>query len=325
MPLRFFDQTIHGFRIHLPTDIHQHYLATIDRFRVGTKPWKPTPLDLFARKTGKFVRARKYFRYAARPEIARNKAQKPMATHFPLKLVDSRMLADDVRHLVFQRADGELLNYLPGQFLQIHFEANGAATKRSYSLANPPAQQIEAHSPLEIAVSYVKGGAATALLSSLAHGGEITGSGPYGRFCLMDSDQNARYLLIGTGTGITPYRAMLPKLAELFLTRNVQVALIQGARTHAELLYGAEFQAFAGSHPNNFRYYACTSRAPVARYHGDRAGHVQSVFAELALNGSADIAYLCGNPNMVDECFTQLKDAGFPVPAVRREKYVSSK
>jgi hypothetical protein len=27
----------------------------------------------------------------------------------------------------------------------------------------------------------------------------------------------------------------------------------------------------------------------------------------------------------VDECFNQLKEAGFPVPSVRREKYISSK
>ncbi len=246
-----------------------------------------------------------------------------MAAHFPLKLIDSRMLALDVRHLVFQRSDGEVLNYIPGQFLQIHFEVNGVPSKRSYSLANPPVLDNSGHS-VEIAVSYVKDGAATALLSELQVGGEITGSGPYGRFCLMDADKNARYLLIGTGTGITPYRAMLPKLAQLMQSRNVQVAIIQGARTQAELLYGEEFQAFAALHPN-FRYFACTSREAAGRYVGDRAGHVQTVFAELNLDGAQDIAYLCGNPNMVDESFTQLKDAGFPVPAVRREKYISSK
>ena len=32
-----------------------------------------------------------------------------------------------------------------------------------------------------------------------------------------------------------------------------------------------------------------------------------------------------GNPNMVDTMFVALKNAGLPVPHVRREKYVSSK
>ena len=248
-----------------------------------------------------------------------------MAAHFPLKLIDSRMLTDDVRHLSFERADNAATHYLPGQFLQIHFEYGGAMTKRSYSIANPPVALPSSSDRIDIAVSYVKGGAATALLSGLEHGGEITASGPYGRFCLMDSDQNQRYLLIGTGTGITPYRAMLPKLRELFLSRNVQVLLIQGARTQPELLYSDEFQAFAAEHPTNFRYFGCTSRQAAPANSCYHAGHVQSVFAQIALQPSSDIAYLCGNPNMVDECFSLLKEAGLPVPAVRREKYISSK
>ena len=42
-------------------------------------------------------------------------------------------------------------------------------------------------------------------------------------------------------------------------------------------------------------------------------------------DGAHDIAYLCGNPDMVDACFEALKAAGLPVPQVRREKYVSNK
>ena len=47
--------------------------------------------------------------------------------------------------------------------------------------------------------------------------------------------------------------------------------------------------------------------------------------ADLAPNAEGDIAYLCGNPNMVDACFESLKGYGLPVPQIRREKYVSSK
>ncbi|HPR77552.1 MAG TPA: methyltransferase domain-containing protein [Candidatus Limiplasma sp.] len=40
---------------------------------------------------------------------------------------------------------------------------------------------------------------------------------------------------------------------------------------------------------------------------------------------TADIAYLCGNPDMVDANFEALKEAGLPIPMIRREKYVSNK
>ena len=52
---------------------------------------------------------------------------------------------------------------------------------------------------------------------------------------------------------------------------------------------------------------------------------MQDVLAEFAPSAEGDIAYLCGNPNMVDACFETLKGFGLPVPQIRREKYVSSK
>ena len=59
-----------------------------------------------------------------------------MADHFQLRLVDSSMIAPTVRHLAFERADGQPLAFQPGQFLQVHFHYDdGAATKRSYSVA----------------------------------------------------------------------------------------------------------------------------------------------------------------------------------------------
>src|SRR3546814_9127390 len=56
----------------------------------------------------------------------------------------------------------------------------------------------------EIAVSYVAGGAATALFEGLDIGDRVDASGPYGRFCLVPDDDNRRYRLIATGTGVTP-------------------------------------------------------------------------------------------------------------------------
>jgi NAD(P)H-flavin reductase len=60
--------------------------------------------------------------------------------------------------------------------------------------------------------------------------------------------------------------------------------------------------------------------------HADvRHGYVQAALAEFAPNAARDIAYLCGNPNMVDACFEALKEHGLPIPQIRREKYVSNK
>jgi ferredoxin-NADP reductase len=248
-----------------------------------------------------------------------------MADHFQLRLVDSHMLAPAVRHLAFERVDGQPLAFAPGQFLQIHFHYDdGTATKRSYSVATV-GDGASPVSRIEIAVSYVEGGAATKLLSELTLGGVIDASGPYGRFCLQAGDTHPRYLLLATGTGVTPYRAMLPQITKLLAKGDREVVLLYGARNETELLYGEEFEAFAKENPG-FTFHGCLSRQPrdVPRAN-DRSGHVQAVLTELEPRADRDIAYLCGNPNMVDAAFAALKEFGLPVPQIRREKYISSR
>ncbi|HET6905686.1 MAG TPA: FAD-binding oxidoreductase [Rhodanobacteraceae bacterium] len=248
-----------------------------------------------------------------------------MPQHFQLKLADSFMLAPTVRHLSFERADGTPFAFTPGQFIQVHFNyADGKPTKRSYSVGTV-GEAPGTVRRLEIAVSYVQGGAATELLGNLPHGGEVEASGPYGRFCLDEKDSNQRYLLIATGTGVTPYRAMLPQIEKLIAERGCRFVLLYGARNEQELLYGEEFDAFARTH-EGFDFHPCFSRGPRAapRAH-DRLGYVQKVLPEFEPRPEHDIAYLCGNPDMVDATFNVLKEAGLPVQHIRREKYVSSR
>ena len=236
------------------------------------------------------------------------------------------MLAPSVGHYVFVRDDGLPLDFIPGQFIQVHFTyADGTAAKRSYSLATLHDHAMAPGDAVEIAVSYVAGGSATSLFEGLEIGSHLDASGPYGRFCLMPGDANKRYLFIGTGTGVTPYRAMLPLLEKLIPERGIEIVLLFGARTPEELLYGDDFRAFADAHPQ-FRFVPCFSRELPADSHPDvRHGYVQQFLGEFAPNPDTDIAYLCGNPNMVDACFEALKEAGLPIPQIRREKYVSSK
>src|SRR5690606_17217909 len=146
---------------------------------------------------------------------------------------------------------------------------------------------------------------------------------------LMPGDRNARYLLIGTGTGVTPYRSMLPVLAGLIAERGIEVVLLAGARTRGALLYADDVRALAGA-PPQLRYVPCLSRelpgtgSPHA--HADvRHGYVQQQLPEFVPDPARAIAYLCGNPEMVDATFEALKGMGFGAAQIRREKYVSNK
>ena len=193
------------------------------------------------------------------------------------------MLAPTVGHYQFVRDDGQPLDFQPGQFIQVHFSyADGTETKRSYSLATIHDHALGPGEAVDIAVSFVPGGAATALFEALEPGGQISASGPYGRFCLNPGDHNARYLLIATGTGVTPYRSMLPLLEKAMAERDVQIVLLQGARSRASCCTAkistaspkstrtsAMFRACrANCRPNRTRMYStatCSRRWPVSR------------------------------------------------------------
>jgi NAD(P)H-flavin reductase len=118
---------------------------------------------------------------------------------------------------------------------------------------------------------------------------------------------------------------MLPRIRQLTETRGCTFALIYGARNEGELLYGEEFEAFAREVPG-FTFHPCFSRTPRAVPRpNDRNGRVHVALTEQKPDAANDIAYLCGNPDMVDQAFALLKEEGLPVPHIRREKYVSSR
>ncbi|MBI2379844.1 MAG: oxidoreductase [Gammaproteobacteria bacterium] len=244
-----------------------------------------------------------------------------MSQQRPLELVAKRELAPNTLSLQFRFIDGESFAYTPGHFVSLHFDYRGEPVRRSYSIATRN-ETPDAATELEFAISYVEGGKASDYFFAAEPGTRIGVSGPFGLLLLPDTLPE-RTFLIATGTGVAPYRAMLPRLAEeLRAHPERQVVLLFGCRTRAERLYAEEFQAFAAQHPN-FRYLACLSREE-PQGERERHGHVQSALAEFAPVPERDMVYLCGNPPMVDEVFNALKEKGFGVKNVRREKYVFS-
>ncbi len=235
---------------------------------------------------------------------------------FELRLSTARSLGPGIRHLEFERTDGKSLGFVPGQFITLLLKNEaGEIKRRSYSIANPPSE-----STLSIAISYLKGGIASETLFNLEDGETVKGMGPAGRLVLQE-EKVARYLLIGTGTGIAPYRAMLPELKKRLSTTRVEIIL--GVQYRQGALYAEDFLQFSKDHPN-CGFHLCLSREEQDFHPHERRGHVQSTFADLALNPAEDIVYLCGNPNMIDDSFKHLTEMGFPSDRVRREKYISS-
>lgn len=246
-----------------------------------------------------------------------------MISRIPLRLVERQLIAPGALHLGFEHAHGDPLPFKPGQFIQVYFEgAEGEELRRSFSLSNPPP---DSGPPMrwELATSILPGGVASQQFLNLPLGAVVESAGPFGRFHLLPTDAPQRYLLVGTGTGIAPFRAMLPQLRERIENSGAQVVVLCGARTEAELLYRDEFRAMAADVPG-FVYRGCLSRETPAASKTDLvAGYVQQSLMALQPNPN-DLALLCGNPAMVDDGAERLKQARLPMRSIRRERYVSA-
>lgn len=240
---------------------------------------------------------------------------------YTLKLEWSRDVTPAVKHLAFSREDGVIPQYVPGQFVTFHIlTAEGKKVHRSFSVANAPTEQ----GILEMAAAYVEGGIASTLLFNLKPGDTVTAGGPYGLFVLKE-EKPKRYVLVATGTGVTPYRSMLLELAKRFnLDPDLSVDLILGVRIKSDALFADDFLAFANRFPQRFRFHVYYSReqSENATASHEAVGHVQDKFTTLNLSPESDIVYLCGNPGMIDTAFAKLtEEFGFDKKSVRREKY----
>lgn len=237
---------------------------------------------------------------------------------FEVTLTEKRMITPSVLVLTFARADGEAFDYVAGQFINVHFEAAGQQIHRSYSIANPPGADC-----FEIAVSPVEGGRATRLFLNLEVGDKLDASGPYGRFVLRE-DEPCRYILAATGTGVTPYRAMLPELAQR-VSDGFTIEILLGVWRRDEALFAGDFIDFAHAH-EKVGFHACYSREmPAEPLAHEKSGYVQRHIETLRPDPARDIVYLCGNPNMIDEAVEMLRALEFPTKQLRREKYLPAR
>ena len=256
------------------------------------------------------------------PSVTRfTSTRKVMEQHqFKIELIGSKMLTPSVTELTFRRSDQLPFRFIAGQFITFLLpHESGKIVPRSYSLANSPEEPYK----LEIAIAPVQGGFATNILFNLKIGDTLDYVGPKGRLILQEAEKPSQYILVATGTGVAPYRSMLPAIAKrLEADEKLKVTLLLGVRYANDLLYAADFIAFAEQY-KRFHFRSYISRGAARSLSYEYAGYVQSAFPSLDLNPMTDLVYLCGNPYMIDDSIEKLEAMGFSPQRIRREKYVS--
>lgn len=227
---------------------------------------------------------------------------------FTAEVVGIDSLSETVREVHLRRVDGELA-FEPGQYVVVQLEdIDGELVDRPYSLCRPP------RGPDFSLCVQTRGGGFPSLLTALPAGATAAVAGPRGALTLPPTDDPRDLLLVATGSGIGPFRAMLEQLRDRAATRRC--ALLFGARGAADLLYDADWRALATATPS-FDYQPVLSR-PEASWSGHR-GHVESVVPQLAFDPERTLALVCGSPGMVAEMKTLLSGLGWPSSAIRTE------
>ncbi len=238
---------------------------------------------------------------------------------YQIQLESNEFITPNVKKLKFKFLEPSSFRYRPGQFVSFLLEHEEKPLKRSYSIANsetPDEDGLVTTDYLEIVISYVENGRATKIFFDAELGDTFEISGPVG-LLILGAELPKRVFLIGTGTGMAPYRSMLKQIPAM---AQHDFHILFGAQKKQDLFYTKDFQQ-AGLN-DHINFYPCLSRETNEACFN---GYVQAQLEALKPDPSTDIVYLCGNPNMVDDVFSMLKEMDFGVKQVKREKYVFSK
>jgi CDP-4-dehydro-6-deoxyglucose reductase len=231
-------------------------------------------------------------------------------------LVGREHLTEDVQIILVMPDDGPL-PFQPGQYMSLGLPYDGGWLQRPYSPSGSPRGV-----PLEFLVRQVSGGQLTPRLWATNVGSRLRIGPAKGIFRLTPDDRRA-HLFVATGTGIAPIVAMAAAL-----TRHPApppTIVLHGVRHEQELAYRDRLQRWAAEAPR-FSYVPAVSRAgpgssPAAFHCGRALDLLPEVWAGFRLQPDGVIAYLCGNPAVVDGAAEWLVARGVAVDAIRREEY----
>lgn len=212
--------------------------------------------------------------------------------------------------------------YKAGQFVTMDLPIGEKRLERwrSYSIANPP----NGDDALELCIVQLAGGTASKyLFEQVDIGTPIRFKGPDGAFTLPDGI-DFDLVLICTGTGVAPFRAMLLDIERRQLPHQ-RIHLIFGCRREEDILYRADFERLLDTLPG-FQYSVALSRQaadPAQFPFAVSTGYVHPVYQQQYAQADPSTRfYLCGWKHMIDEAVVNLTGPmGIDPTRVRYELY----
>ncbi len=192
----------------------------------------------------------------------------------------------------------ELLPFIPGQFLHLAVNDGEERINRPYSVASPHGEIVE------FFIVTVEDGELTPRLWALEEGSEVEVSEKAaGSFTLDKTPEAENLWLVGTGTGLAPYIAMLRTDAPW--ERFKKIVLVHGVRLDVDLGYTEELRSLEQGRAGQFSLVQALTREKVE---GKLKGRIPNLVetgeledaAQCTLTADSSAILLCGNPAMLD-------------------------
>jgi ferredoxin--NADP+ reductase len=240
------------------------------------------------------------------------------ATYLRGKIVERRDLTPTL--WAIRVLPEEKLAFVPGQYVALGVPQGGKIIERPYSFVNAPHQD-----ELEFFLELVPGGRLTPLLYRLGVCEEVfLRRTAKGRFAFDETGRPAHHLMIATVTGVAPFLSMLRDMARKAAPPPASILLLQGASLSVELGYSGELATFAREH-EWFHYVPSLSREWLSPNWDGERGRVDDIVRKyadaLGFTAAHTTAYLCGNPQMIQNVRGILRRGGFAGESIREEMY----
>jgi len=220
------------------------------------------------------------------------------SSDYPVKKMPSRVaaiekVAPDVVVISLQLPATESLKYRAGQYIEFMLPGG---KRRSYSMATAPD-----NGPITLHIRHMAGGLFTEqVFSTMKERDILRFEGPLGTFFVRD-DSDKPMVLLASGTGFAPIKAIVEHLAQTGSTRKM--TLYWGGRRPQDLYMDALCREWAAKMPN-FSYVPVVSNALPEDQWGGRTGFVHhAVMADLP-DMSGYQVYACGAPVVVESAKT---------------------
>lgn len=204
----------------------------------------------------------------------------------------------------------EVFQFTPGQFVTLDLPIGEKRLERwrSYSIASNSYED----NTIELCIVAFEDGKGSSYITNRRVGDKLQLKGPEGAFILSD-DLSSNLVLICTGTGIAPFRAMIQDR----LKNNQTIHLIFGTRTFDDILYHEDMKAW--SEFPNFKYDIVLSRE---KREGFSYGYVHSIYEDKYRDiQDSTHFYICGWSQMVDQAVKTLGEMGYPRNQIHYELY----